>query len=103
MLIGIVLIFFELIFQFGPFFDQFDPAYREAKTTCDNIKVGMTYSEIKENLGHLFANGPATYVDAKGDGQAWLVNNVRIRQIACDIQFEKGFVVSANMMNEGSF
>jgi hypothetical protein len=102
-LIGIVLVVLVLIFQFGAIFDQFDPAYREAKATCDSIKIGMTYDAVKAKVGNLFVPGAATYVDAKGNGQAWLVNNVKSVEVACNIRFDHGHVVFAEMMNEGTF
>jgi len=101
--IGALLVLLWLVFEFSPFFDQFDPAFREAKATCDSIKVGMTYDAVKQKVGTLFVPGAATYVDPKGDGQVWLVNNVKSSRVACNIQIEREKVVSVNMMNEGSW
>jgi len=102
-IIAAIVLFLMLIVQFGPSLSLLDPTYREAHATCESIKNGMTYDEVKAKVGHLFVNGPETYIDDNGDGQAWLLNNVKSIQVACNIRFEAGRVIFAQMMNEGSF
>jgi len=101
--VAVLLGLLFLIFQFGSFFDEFDPTYREAKATCDSIKLGMNYDDVKNRVGNLFVLPPATYVDASGTGQAWLVNNVKSVQVACNIRFDNGRVNFVGMMDEGAF
>jgi hypothetical protein len=101
--IAVLAVFLIIVFQFRSFFDQFKPAYREAKATCENIKVGMSYDEVKAKVGSLFTTGPETHVDDQGNGQVWLVNSVKSTQVACNIRIEKGHVTFSGLMNEGAF
>jgi len=99
--IGILFLILLVLFQYAPAFARLDPYYREAKKACDSLKIGDTYDAVKAKVGNFF---PAdAELDKDGNGQVWLINNVKSVQVACDVEFRNGRVTFAEMMNEGAF
>jgi hypothetical protein len=93
------LILVVLGFALYPSVARLEPAYKAAKATCDSIKSGMTYDQVKSRVGNFFVPPPATYLDDKGNGQVWLTNGVKHIDTNCRIEFKNGQVTSSAMVD----
>jgi len=75
----------------------FEPSFYRAKRICyQEIKTGMTYEQVEEKFGFLFAD-----VGMDGYGQVQLKNNIKLTSGSCRVLFKNNIVISHEMLFEG--
>lgn len=99
--IGIVFLIavFASGFVFYPAIVHQMPSYKDAKSKCENIKVGMSYDEVKSKYGNLFAPTPSSYVDDQGNGQTWINTGTKLLDASCYVIFKNNKVDSTTFLD----